>query len=81
MISHQIKVGGLKEGETAYLKTAADGTTITRQEVATVTTLSLADEKRALMIGTLAIVMCGEKYEVRKEEEEGEEEEEEEIHK
>ena len=64
MIAHQVKIGNVKEGDTLYLKWAGDGTAVTRAEVATVTTLSLADERRTLMVGTISIVLCAEKYEV-----------------
>ena len=64
MISHQVKVGELKEGQTGVVKMAADGTNITRREIATAATVTLADNKRALLVGTVALVMAGESYEV-----------------
>ena len=35
LIAHQIKTGGLQEGDTAFVKFASDGTSIVRKEVAT----------------------------------------------
>ena len=65
MISHQIQVGELKEGQTGFAKYAADGTNITRREIATAATVTLSDSKKALLVGTVALVMAGETYEVK----------------
>ena len=66
LISHQLKVGGLDDGETVYVKLAMDGTNITKKDVATAVTITLSNESRALSLGTISIVMTGESYEVRK---------------
>ena len=62
MISHQIKLGELKEGQTAYVKFAGDGTSITRKETCTAHTVTLANEEKALQIGTISLVMGNENY-------------------
>ena len=64
LISHQLKIGGLHDGETVYVKFAMDGTNITKKEVATAATITLSNETRALSLGTISIVMTGESYEV-----------------
>ena len=64
LIGQQIKTGALKEGEMGYIKFAKDGTAITRREVATASTITLSNDRKALQIGTVAIVMAGETYEV-----------------
>ena len=66
LISHQIKIGELKEGQTGIVKLAEDGTNITKREVATAATVTLSDNKRALVIGTIGLVLAGETYEVQK---------------
>ena len=57
LISHQLKVGGLHDGETVYVKLAMDGTNITKKEVATAVTITMSYESRALSSGTISIVM------------------------
>ena len=64
LISHQLKIGGLNDGDTVYVKLAMDGTNITKKEVATAATITLSNETRALSLGTISIVMTGESYEV-----------------
>ena len=64
MISHQLEIGELNDGQTGFVKFAADGTNITRREIATAATLSLSDSKKALLVGTVALVMAGETYQV-----------------
>ena len=66
MISHQIQSGDLQDGQTGFVKYAADGTNITRREIATAATLTLANDKKALLVGTVALVMAGESYQVKK---------------
>ena len=64
LIVHQLRIGGLQAGETAYLKFAMDGTSLTKKEVATASTITLSNEHKALSIATISIVMTGESYEV-----------------
>ena len=64
LIAHQLQTGGLQDGETAYLKFAMDGTSISKKEVATASTVTLSNEHKALSIATISIVMTGESYEV-----------------
>ena len=54
MVKHQIRVGGLKPGETAFLKIGGDGTNITKKENATVHTVTLANSTKALQIAILS---------------------------
>ena len=62
MISHQIRLGKLKQGQTAYVKFAGDGTSITRKETCTAHTVTLSNEEKALQIGTISLVMGNETY-------------------
>ena len=64
LIVHQLRVGGLQAGKTAYLKFAMDGTSISKKEVATASTITLSNERKALSIATISIVMTAESYEV-----------------
>ena len=64
MIEHQLKIGGLKDGDKAYIKLGGDGTMITKKESATAHTVTLSNSQRALQIATVAIVLGGESYEV-----------------
>ena len=64
MVQHQIRVGGLVEGDTAIVKVGGDGTSITKKENATVHTATLSNSKKALQIATVSIVMGKELYEV-----------------
>ena len=64
LISHQLQVGGLQHGDTVWLKLADDGTTITRKEVAQVSTITISNETKALSVGTIQLVFSGETYEV-----------------
>ena len=64
MLEHQLKVGGIKNGDRAYLKLGGDGTNITKKDCCTVHTITLSSEDRALQISTVAVVMGGETYEV-----------------
>ena len=64
MLEHQLRVGGLKNGDRAYLKLGGDGTNITKKDCCTVHSITLSSEDRALQISTVAVVMGGETYEV-----------------
>ena len=64
MVKHQIRVGGLVEGDTAIIKIGGDGTSITKKEQATVHTATMSNSKKALQISTLSIVMGPEEYKV-----------------
>jgi hypothetical protein len=64
MISHQIKTGGLNHGQTAYLKFAGDGTSITKKETATAHSVTLSNGVQALQIGTVSLVMHNETFQV-----------------
>ena len=64
LLRNQIKMGGLKDGDFAFVKLASDGTAITRKQTATVSTVTIGNETKALQIGTIAIVLAGETYEV-----------------
>ena len=66
MIEHQLKIGGLKDGDKAYLKLGGDGTMITKKESATAYTITLSNDHRALQIATVAIVLGCESYQVNK---------------
>ena len=65
MIEHQIRMGGLVAGETAYVKLGGDGTSITRSDKCTVHTVTLSNSEKALQISTIIIVLEDESYEVR----------------
>ena len=65
LISHQLQVGGLDQGDTVWLKIADDGTAVTRQEVAQVSTITISNGTKALSVGTIQLVFSGETYEVR----------------
>ena len=58
-------MGGLKDGDTAFIKLASDGTAITRKETATATTVTLGNDEKALQIGTIALVFAPETYQVQ----------------
>ena len=63
-IAHSIKMGELKDGETAYLVFGGDGTQVTRRETCTAHTIKLANDRKALSIGTISIVTGPENYQV-----------------
>ena len=65
MVGHQIRVGGVEEGDELILKVGGDGTLITKKSNATVHTVTLSNAEKALQISTLAIVLGPEEYEVR----------------
>ena len=64
LIAHQFKMGNINDGDMVYIKLASDGTNLTKKEVATVTTITISNEERALAVGTVSIVMAPESYEV-----------------
>ena len=64
LIAHQIRMGNLKNGDTAWVKFAEDGLSITRKEVATAATVSISNDKKALSIGSISLTMTNENYEV-----------------
>ena len=64
MISHQVKVGGLKDGDVAYVKFAGDGFNLAKRDSATAHTITISNAERALQIGTISIVHAGENYQV-----------------
>ncbi len=64
LIAHQIKTGGLTEGQTAYVKLGGDGTQITKKETCTAHTITLSNNQRALQLGDISIVMGNENYQV-----------------
>lgn len=64
MVAHQIKLGGLSEGQTAYVKLGGDGTTITKKDHCTAHTLTLSNENKAVQISTVSLVLEEESYEV-----------------
>ena len=64
MIQNQVKMGGIKDGDSAFVKLASDGTAITRKETATATTVTLGNDAKALQIGTIALVFAPETYQV-----------------
>ena len=64
LVAHQFKMGNLNDGDSIYVKLAAGGTNLTKKEVATVTTITISNEERALAVGTVSIVMAAESYEV-----------------
>ena len=66
MLEHQLKVGGLRDGDKAFLKLGEDGTNISKKETCTVHTITLSNDERALQITTLAIVMGSESFEVNR---------------
>ena len=65
MISTQVRLGELKDGDVGFVKLASDRTQITKKQTATVTTATVGSETKSLQIGTIAIVLSGETYEVR----------------
>ena len=65
LISHQLEVGGLQDGDTVWVKLADDGTAITKQEVAQGSTITISNGSKALNVGTIQLVFSGETYEVR----------------
>ena len=62
IFSHQVKVGGLKDGDTAFVKFAGDGFNIAKRDVATAHTITVSNTEKALQIGTISIVNAGENY-------------------
>ena len=58
MLSHQVKVGGLKDGDTAngVCGFAGDGFNISKRDVGTAHTVTILNAHRALQIGTISIV-------------------------
>ena len=64
MVQNQVRMGALKDGQTGFVKVSGDGTSITKKDTATVTTVTIGNEEKALQIGTLAIVLDQESYEV-----------------
>lgn len=64
IISHQIKIGNLHHGQTAYIKFAGDGTSITKKETATAHSVTLSNGVKALQIGTVSLVMQNESFQV-----------------
>ena len=64
MIGTQVRLGELKEGDVGFVKLASDGTQVTKKQTATVTTATVGNENKTLQIGTIAIVLSGETYEV-----------------
>ena len=64
MTSHQILIGELNEGDVAFVKWAEDGTQLTKGETVTVATITVGNDKRALAVGTISLVMAGENYDV-----------------
>ena len=64
MLSHQVKVGGLKDGDTADVKFAGDGFNISKRDVGTAHTVTILNAHRALQIGTISIVNAIENYQV-----------------
>ena len=65
MLAHQVKVGGLKDGDTAYVKFAGDGFNYAKRTLGTAHTVTISNSERALQIGTISIVSAGENYQVR----------------
>ena len=65
MLAHQVKLGNLKDGETAYVKFAGDGFNYARRTLGTAHTVTISNSERALQIGTISIVSAGENYHVR----------------
>ena len=57
-------MGALKDGETGFIMVSGDGTSISKKDTATVTTVTLGNKDKALQIGTLGIVLKEESYEV-----------------
>ena len=49
-------------GDDVFVQMASNGTQISRKDYATVTTVNVENEKKALQIGTAAIVFAGETY-------------------
>ena len=64
MSANQFRCGKLKDGDVCYVKLASDGTLLTKQKTATVTTATVINQDSALQIGTIALVFAGETYEV-----------------
>ena len=65
LVKHQLKVGGLQHGDKCYIKVASDGTNLMKKDVATATTITIANETRALGVGTISVVLAAESYKVR----------------
>ena len=66
MIAHQIKMGELSEGMTAYVKFAGDGTQISKRDTVTAHTVTLSNNTKALQIGSISLYLGGEQYHVSK---------------
>lgn len=64
MLSHQIRIGGLKQGDVAEVKFGGDGTGLTRKDNCTVHTVTLSNSEKALQISLISIYMGPEAYEV-----------------
>ena len=65
ILTHQIALGAVKDGDVCYFKLASDGTNLTRKDVATVTTVTFANTIKALQVATIAIILTSESYEVK----------------
>ena len=64
ILDQQFEIGNIKDGDQCYWKIASDGTNLVKRETATVTTLTFANQTKALQIATIAVVMTSETYEV-----------------
>ena len=65
LVVHQLRIGNLQDGDKVYIKVASDGTNLMKKDVATATTITIANETRALGVGTISVVLAAESYEVK----------------